>query len=96
MVWVKRTFTFADYAPYFDILKRLLLQNPTRYREFIMVSIDLANSRDSVYFVGVPDKSFLVHFDGFEPVDEKDLPKIIDTLHIAEGSSPEFTSRFEF
>ena len=35
-------------------------------------------------------------FDGFEHVGESDLPKIIDTLHIADATTDEFTSRFRF
>jgi hypothetical protein len=35
-------------------------------------------------------------FDGFESVDESELPKVIDTLHIADATTDEFKSRFRF
>jgi hypothetical protein len=69
MFWVKRRFASGDHALYADALERLIAQNPRRSREFIMVSTEVGNARDSDYFVGVPEKHFLVHFDGFDPVD---------------------------
>jgi hypothetical protein len=106
MVWGKRTFEHAGcapyvdqhagYAPYMDHLERLLSANPTRYREFIMVSIQTSNPGIKDYYVGVPHKAFMSAFDDFEQVEESNLPKIIDTLHIADATTDEFTSRFRF
>ncbi len=96
MVWGKRRFEYADYGPAMDLLEKLLMANPTQYREFIMVSTKTSNAGSSDYYVGVPHKAFMTAFDGFEHVEESDLPKIIDTLHIADRSSDEFNSRFRF
>jgi hypothetical protein len=96
MVWAKREFSYADYTPYMDHLEKLLLSNPSLYREFIMISTDTPNARDSDYYVGVPNISFLAPFDGFEMVEEKDLPKQINTVHIADQTTDEFKSRFRF
>jgi len=46
--------------------------------------------------VGMPHKAFMSAFDDFEQVEESNLPKIIDTLHIADATTDEFTSRFRF
>ena len=95
MVWGKRRFAFADFAPYQDRLEKLLLANAQRYAQFIMVSTKV-DARESDYYVGVPDKVLLALFDGFEPVEESALPKLIDVLLIADTSTDEFKSRFQF
>ena len=38
----------------------------------------------------------MAQFDGFERVFEAGLPKTIDTLHIADATTEEFTRRFKF
>jgi hypothetical protein len=38
----------------------------------------------------------LADFDGFDLVQESALPKVIDTLHIADPTTDEFKRRFEF
>jgi hypothetical protein len=98
MVWAKRRFAFADYSPYFDLFERLVMANPSLYRQFIMVSIDVADEKPGVgeYYVGVPSEAFLVDFDGFERVVESDLPKVIDALHIADATTADFRIRFRF
>ena len=96
MIWGKRRFAHADYAPYFDRLEKLLMANPTLYRQFIMVSTKAAGAGEGMYYVGVPNETFMSGFDGFERVQEAELPKIIDTLHIADATTDEFKSRFEF
>jgi hypothetical protein len=95
MIWGRRQFSYAEYTPYFDLMEKLLLANPTLYREFIMVGTERKAGVHDVY-VGVPNKMFMAAFDGFEPIEESALPKIIDTLHIADASTDEFKSRFEF
>jgi len=95
MVWAKRRFKFAEYSPYTDQLEKLLMANPTLYRQFIMVSTK-ADAREEDYYVGVPTKAFLTGFDDFEPVEEAALPKVIDVLHIADATTDEFKSRFTF
>ena len=94
MFWAKRRFSFAEYAPYQNRLEQLLFANPTRYAEFIMVSTSTDDPGVSDYYVGVPNQSLLVGFDGFEPVAEPELPKEIDSLHIGDATKEPFKSRF--
>jgi len=96
MKWAKRQFRFAEYVPYFDRLEKLTIANPTLYREFIMVSTKTEERGTDEVYVGVPNKSFLSAFDGFEEIEESNLPKEIDTLLIADGTTEEFKSRFRF
>lgn len=37
MIWAKRRFEYAAYAPHQDLLEKLLMANETLYRQFIMV-----------------------------------------------------------
>lgn len=96
MIWAKRRFEFAAYAPYMDRLEKLLLENTTLYRQFIMVSTKTDDPGVDDYYVGVPAQAFLAGFDGFAAVSEGQLPKEIDTLHIADATTDEFKSRFKF
>ena len=97
MIWGKRSFESpVGYMPYFERLEKLLMANPTLYQQFIMVSTKAQKGGEEHYYVGVPSQQFLAAFDGFESVEEAALPKIIDTLHIADASKDEFKSRFTF
>lgn len=96
MIWVKRRFAAADYAPYMKRLENLLMANPTLYREFLMVSTNTDDVLVSDYYVGAPNKSLLVGFDGFERIAESDLPKEIDTFHLGDSTKEPFKSRFRF
>ena len=40
MVWGKRRFSYADYSPYFDLMRKLRQADPTSYRQFIMISTE--------------------------------------------------------
>jgi hypothetical protein len=93
MYWAKRQFEWADYAPYQDLLEELLMANPTLYREFMMFSIKLNAGKSDVY-IGVPKKELLASFGGFEPVNEAGVPKIVDSLLVADANA--FGERFEF
>ena len=93
MYWAKRRFEWADYAPYMDRLEKLLMANATQYREFMMFSIEQKVGLSDVY-VGVPVQAMLAVFDGFEPVADSDVPKVVDTLLVADVNA--FTERFEF
>ncbi len=93
MIWGKRQFQWADYAPYQDRLGDLIMKNPTQYREFMMFSIEQKVGLSDVY-VGVPIKEYMALFDGFEPVSEDALPKVVDTLLVADANA--FAERFEF
>ena len=96
MVWGKRRFDGVDYVPHFDRLEKMLLSNGSLYREFIMVSTKTDRPQTADFYLGVPNKSFLAAFDGFEKISESQLPKLIDTLHIADATTENFTSRFQF
>jgi hypothetical protein len=93
MFWGKRRFAYAE-SPYFDRLEKLLMSNPTQYRGFMMVSTDTDEPGVSDFYVGVPNKVFMAVFDGFQPVGEAEVPKVIDTLHI--GDANEIERRFQF
>ena len=96
MVWAKRRFAYAEFAPYQDLLGKLLFTFPIQYPEFIMVSVKAEGPGESDYYVGVPNKALLAGFDGFQDVSEAQLPKEIDTLLIADATKEPFKSRFEF
>jgi hypothetical protein len=96
MIWCKRSFAYAEYAPYAKKLEELMLKFPTQYREFIMVSTKTQEPGFNDYYVGLPSAPLLALFDGFATIPEELLPKEIDSLEIADGTSEEFTSRFKF
>ena len=73
-----------------------VLANGALYREFIMVSTKTSDPFVDDFYLGLPSKTFLALFDGFEEITESDLPKVINTLHIADASTDEFKSRFHF
>lgn len=93
MFWAKRAFQWADYAPYQDRLEKLLMASAAQYREFMMFSTEQKVGLSDVY-VGVPAQAFLAMFDGFEPIAEQDLPKVVNTLLVADANA--FGERFEF
>lgn len=98
MIWAKRRFAFADYSPYFDRLEKLLMATPTQYREFLMISTETDDPGVSDYYVGMPAEPYMAAFDGFERVQESEVPKEIDTLHIGDANEvnrrPKFRDRF--
>jgi hypothetical protein len=96
MIWGKRKFTHADYSPYFAKMEKLVQITPALYREFMMVSTKTADAGINQVYVGVPSEAFISGFDGFERVEEASLPKLIDTVHIADTRMNEFKSRFQF
>src|SRR5215813_8664912 len=95
MNWVKRRLRYTEYGPYMEQLRKLMIANTASYQEFIMVSVKSEEDPwESDYYVGVPCKDFLNAFDAFIPVEETDLPKKIDAVHIADASSEPFMRRF--
>jgi hypothetical protein len=94
MYWARRRLAYGDFSPYFYRLEKLMMANPVRCSEFIMVSTKTADSAVSVYYVGVPNAVLLAIFDDFERVDEFALPKVIDVVHIADATKEPFKSRF--
>lgn len=93
MVWAKRLFKTANYEPYQDRLAKLQLAYAPQYAQFMMVTVEHDDMSETCY-VGVPDKTLLGVFDGFEPVAESELPKEIDGVLLADTTKTEFTSRF--
>jgi hypothetical protein len=96
MIWAKRRFEGVDYVPYANRLEQLVRSGPanaSRYAEFIMVSTETDTPLVSDYYVGLPDKTFSRMFDGFDPVAEGDMPKVIDTCHFADQTKDPWTSR---
>ena len=96
MIWMKRDFAYADYAPAMDELEKLLTASGPLYAEFIMVSTATNDPGVSTYYIGVPNEGFAMPFHGFERVPESALPKVIDALHIADATKEPFRSRFKF
>lgn len=93
MYWAKRQFDWADYGPYQDRLEALQMAHPTRCSEFMMFSTKVTTAT-SEYYVGVPTRELLAGFDGFAPVDEGHLPKVVDCLNM--GDQNAFAERFTF
>jgi hypothetical protein len=93
MFWGKRQFKWAEYGPYQDRLGDLQMANAERHREFMMVSTKVNAGVNDIY-VGVPSNELLVLFDGFEPVAEGALPKVVDSLLLADMNA--FKERFKF
>ncbi len=96
MVWAKRRFAYAEFAPYQDMMEKLLMANPTQYQEFLMVSVKAGAPGESDYYIGLPNKILLAPFDGFQEVRETELPKEIDTFLLGDQTKEPFTSRFKF
>jgi len=96
MIWLKRRFQAADYAPYQDKLAKLMMAMPTRYAEFLMVSTKVKDALTSDYYIGLPEEPLALAFDGFERMDEAELPREIDVFHLGDQTKQPFTSRFKF
>ena len=94
MIWAKRRFEYAAYAPYQGRIGDLQMANPTLYRQFIMVDVDTDRPGVSDHYVGLPHQTFLAGFDGFESVGEDQLPKEVDGVSLADMTDAEFRSRF--
>jgi len=89
MIWAKQKFAGADYAPYLDRLAELQLANGPICGQFIMVAKKAA-AGEGIYFVGVPNQSYLAGFDGFEVIPDSELPTEVDYLLLADISSDEY------
>jgi hypothetical protein len=70
------------------------MANAALYREFMMVSVKTSKPSIEDYYLGVPNPVILALFEGFDTVQEAELPKQITTLHVADVA--EFKTRFEF
>ena len=97
MLWGKREFSNAeDFGRYQERLVRLLYENPSRHREFMMVRTKTEDPVSAMYYVGVPTEVSTEAFDGFEHVPDEELPKVIDAVIVADVHSEEFTTRFRY
>lgn len=94
MVWGKRRLVGIEYFQIMDLLEQLQMTNVAVYRKFMMLSVKTSKFGIEDYYVGAPNKALLALFDGFAPVEEAELPREIDTLHVADVC--EFESRFVF
>jgi hypothetical protein len=94
MIWAKRRFSDAKYAPYLGRLEKLMMAQPTSAQQFIMVSTESGKVGVGDYYVGVPDELAMLAFDGFDRVGEAELPREVDIFHLGDHTSSEFTSRF--
>jgi len=81
MIWAKRRFQGAEYAPYMDRLDKLLMADVARTPHYVMVSVE-AECGDHDYYISVPDEALMRFFDGFTRVSESELPKEIDAFHL--------------
>ena len=95
MIWAKRRFLYAAYAPYMDRLWTLQLAMPTS-RDFMMVAREAGNVGEQDVYIALPNKDLMRLFDGFKIVPESELPKQIDTLLYAEHTSGKFEKLFTF
>ena len=86
MIWAKRRFEYAEYAPYQERLEKLVMANPGMLDQFLMVAVDIKKPRLSEYYVGLPSDVFLPLFDDFQQIHQSEVPQVIDTLVI--GSHP--------
>ena len=96
MIWLKKRFQFAEYAPAMDLLEKLMMSMPARYSEFLMVSTETGQAGVSDYYIGVPSLEMAGPFRDFEKISENDLPKVIDTSHLGDSTKEPFASHFKF
>jgi hypothetical protein len=96
MIWLKRRFYAADFAPYQNKLGDMLMAMPAHYAEFLMVSTKTDKPLMSDYYVGLPTEVLAAAFDGFERVSEAELPREIDTFLLGDQTKEPFTQRFRF
>ena len=76
MVWGKRRFRAGDagFMPHMKRLKDLMTANTAHRAEFVMVRTKVDDRGGGDYYIGVPNRTFLVVFDGFEVINERDVP----------------------
>jgi phage terminase large subunit len=85
MIWSKRKFQDADYAPCMERLSQLMLADASRADQYMMVSTEDDAADVDEYYISVPNEVLLRLFDGFERVPESALPKEIDMIHLDAG-----------
>lgn len=95
MFWVKRALKASEFPPYQHKMQVLLLAFPLSQADLIMVSVATEKAGQSICYVGVPLKEMLWIFDGFERVDEDNLPRQIDAVWVADQTQEPFTTRFQ-
>lgn len=94
MIWLKRRLLAADFAPFLRKLGELRL--PAREADkFQMVSVDGQFPLEADYYISLPSDEFAPQFTGFERVDDANVPRQIDRVHLADRSNQGFKDRFE-
>jgi hypothetical protein len=95
MLWAKRRFKYAEYAPDLQRLADLQMMNPSRYSEFLMVSKNTGEPGVRDYYLGVPATELLRVLDGWQEISDTELPKDVDTILLADTTKEPFISRFK-
>jgi len=92
MIWAKRDFQFAEYAPYQVQFEELhfKLGGPAA----MMMVMAKKNARLSDVIISLPDAKFLRMFEGFEIIDESELPKEVSILCVNHATD-DFEKRFK-
>jgi hypothetical protein len=93
MLWAKRQFRFGSYSVYQNRIADMHLKLPRTTELMMVLSPTTSIGVDDVY-IGLPDKSFLPLFDGFEVVSENQLPAEASPLYL-DHSTGEFEKRFK-
>ena len=95
MIWLKRRFLKEEFAApdYASTMQTLSMQLTTQATEFLMFSVPAGRLLESDVYVGLPTESFAPFFDGFVPVKEIDLPKVVDTFLFGDTRAEPFTTR---
>lgn len=85
MIWGKRRFQDAEYAPYMEKLSQIMLADASRAAQYMMVSTEDEESGAEEYYISVPDEALMRLFDGFQRVPDSALPKEINVIHLDAG-----------
>jgi hypothetical protein len=96
MIWIKKQFKAAEFAPAQDLLERFMMAMPSHYAEFLMVSTETTDPIISDFYIGLPAENLSSAFRGFERISESELPKEIDTFYVGDQTKQPFIDRFKF
>jgi hypothetical protein len=91
MIWAKREFKFAEYGPYQDRFAGLHLS--LREPAGMMMVMAKKSATLSDVIISLPDQALLAMFDGFQLIEESDLPKEASILYV-DHATDDFEKRF--
>lgn len=94
MIWAKRRFSFHAYEPYLVRLRELHSDPAPESDELMMVGRKVGKRGLQNVYVALPNAGFLGSFDGFEVINETDLPNEID-FHLY-GNRSAVEKQFKF